>query len=63
MGRIVNGLIGIVVLAGIAGTALAESGTVIAKQSFDTSFAGFGKVRFVSLIDNSAGPGKWKSVV
>jgi len=56
--RIVDGLIAVVVLAGMAGTALAESGTVVDKQSFDTRLAGFGKVRFVSHLDRSKGPGK-----
>ncbi|MHA1536842.1 MAG: hypothetical protein ACTSUD_04740 [Alphaproteobacteria bacterium] len=57
MGRIVNGLAGIILIA-MSGAALADTGTVIAGQSFDTRFAGFGKVRFVSLIDARSGPGK-----
>jgi hypothetical protein len=55
--RIVNALAW-VILVGVTGVALAETGTVIAEQSFDTSFAGFGKVRFVSLIDHRSGPGR-----
>ncbi len=58
MSRIVNGFIGIAVLVTMTGVALAEGGTEIGKQSFDTQFAGFGKVRFVSLIDDRSGPGK-----
>ena len=45
-------------LVGAAGSALARDDTVVAGQSFYTQFAGFGKVRFVSHIDNSSGPGK-----
>ncbi|MCZ6862509.1 MAG: VCBS repeat-containing protein [Alphaproteobacteria bacterium] len=58
MSRIVIGLIGIAVLVTLTGVALAEGGTLIGKQSFDTELAGFGKVRFVSLIDDRSGPGK-----
>lgn len=57
MSRIVNASAW-VILVGVTGVALAETGTVIAGQSFDTSLAGFGQVRFVSLIEHRSGPGK-----
>jgi hypothetical protein len=56
--RIVKGLIGVVAVFAMTGVALAESGAVIGKQSFDAELAGFGQVRFVSLIDHRSGPGR-----
>jgi hypothetical protein len=50
----------IITLAAVAlaaSTASAEQ-SVVAKQSFDTSFKGFGAVRFVTLRDTAGGPGK-----
>ncbi len=58
MKGVVGGLIGVVAAIGMTGAVAAEGGSVVAKQSFDTKFAGFGKVRFVSLIDIRSGPGK-----
>jgi hypothetical protein len=58
MNRIVGGLIGVIAAIGLAGVAAAEGGTVVAKQSFDTEFAGFGKVRFVSLNEFRNSPPK-----
>jgi hypothetical protein len=42
----------------LSASAAGAEQNVVAKQSFDTSFRGFGAVRFVTLRDTTGGPGK-----